>query len=122
VIASIAAAVYGVEWIQSTFSITSPIAGFVVFVLVALVVSRLLSWVVGALDLMRKFFSVIPFVGFLNSLFGALGGAVQAAFLCLAVAFVCVSYIPQSDTRTIVLSSHTMRISADLLITLGLGR
>lgn len=122
IVASIVVALYGVQWIETTFGVSSAIVGVIAFIVLVLLASKIVSLVVAGLDIVRRVFSLLPLVGLLNSTLGALVGGLQASALFLAVAFVFISYVPQSQTRTTILSSQTMQTSADILVALGLGR
>ncbi len=96
-VVSIAIGIWGVTWLEdfTGFDLTSNPAIFVlVFLTLTVVVSQIIRLIVGALDLVRRLMSIIPFVGLINRLLGMVLGLVQAAILIAALAYVSVTYLP----------------------------
>lgn len=121
-VASIAVAIYGATWIEATFGFSflqNPLTGVVLFLLLALIVSHVAGWLVNLLDLARRVLSIIPFVGLINSMLGALLGAVQATCIIVAVAFVAVTFMPDSATRTAILGAQSVGKAVDVLYQFG---
>ncbi|KKW30464.1 MAG: hypothetical protein UY72_C0012G0009 [Candidatus Uhrbacteria bacterium GW2011_GWD2_52_7] len=122
-VASIVVAMYGATWIEVTFGLSffaHPLTGVVLFLVLALIVSQLVGWIVNLLDLVRRVLSIIPFVGLLNAIGGALVGALQAAFVVVALAFVTVRFVADSPARSAALESQGMSRAIDVLYGAGL--
>lgn len=122
-VASIVVAIYGATWIEATFGfsfLAHPLSGVVLFLTLALIVSQLAKWIVNLLDLVRRVLSIIPFVGLLNALGGALVGVVQAAFVVIALSFITVKFLPDSPLRSAALESQGVSRAVDVLYSAGL--
>ncbi len=120
---SIGIGVWGVGWIERITGMNltaNPVLFMVAFIVLSVIVSQLLGFVVSMLDMVRKMISIIPFVGFLNSLLGAVVGAAQAGVLIGAVAFVMVNYVPPGVVRSSVLQSEVMKKTNQLIEKTGL--
>lgn len=121
-VASIAVAMYGATWIESTFGfsfLANPLAGVAMFLLLALIVSHVAGWLVNLLDLARRVVSIIPFVGLINSLLGAVLGALQAACIVVAIAFMAVTFLSDSPTRTSIIEAQSVGKAVDVLYQFG---
>lgn len=122
-VASLAAALYGSVWIQDAFGFSffeHPVTGIVLFLVLAMIVSHLAGWIVTMLDLARRVVSIIPFVGLVNSLAGALVGAIEAAVALGVFAFVAVEYLPDTALKTAALASRSVTSALDVLYRVGL--
>ena len=122
-VVSLAVALYGSIWIQDTFGFNffeRPITGLVLFLVLAMIASHLAGWIVGVLDLARRVVSIIPFVGLVNSIGGALVGGVEAAATLGVFAFVAVEYLPDSALKTAALASRGVGAALDVLYRFGL--
>ncbi|MCR4312452.1 MAG: CvpA family protein [Candidatus Uhrbacteria bacterium] len=120
---SLIVAFYGAAWIEQTFGfsfISHPISGIILFLTLALIVSQIAGWAVNILDLGRRVLSIVPFVGLVNSLGGALVGVVQAAFAVFAFAYVTIQVLPDSTFRTASLASQFVSKAVDVLYSGGL--
>lgn len=120
---SIGIGVWGVGWLERITGLNltaSPVLFMVSFIVLSVVVSQLLGFIVSMLDMVRKMISIIPFVGFLNSLLGAIVGALQAGVLIGAVAFVMVSYVPPGVVRSSFLQSEIIKKTNQLIERAGL--
>ncbi len=122
-VASIVVAIYGATWIETTFGfsfLSHPLSGIVLFLTLALIVSQIVGWLINLLDLVRRLLSIIPFVGLLNSLGGAVVGLAQAAAMIVAMAFIAVEFLPESTLRSAVLESQSVSTAVDVLYQVGL--
>jgi hypothetical protein len=108
-VVSIGIGIWGVTWLEDItgFNLTSnPVTFIFVFLTLSVIVSQIIRLIVGALDLVRRLISIIPFVGLINSFLGLVLGLVQAALLIGAVAYVTVTYLPNGEVRTTLLGSQ----------------
>jgi uncharacterized membrane protein required for colicin V production len=101
--------IWGVTWLEDVtgFNLTAnPVTFIFTFLILSVIVSQVIRLIVGALDLVRRLFSIIPFVGLINSFLGLMLGAVQAALLIGTIAYITVTYLPSGEVRTILLGSQ----------------
>jgi uncharacterized membrane protein required for colicin V production len=116
---SATAATWGITWLENATGwplSANPIAFVVVFLTLTLILTKLIGFVIGLLDLVRKIFSIIPGVGLLNTLLGAIVGGAEAALVVLAVAFASVNFLPAGDVRTMILESKSVSTAVDYLV------
>jgi hypothetical protein len=60
---------------------------------------------VELLDLARRVIAIIPFVNTVNSILGALFGALQSMVVILCIAYITVLLLPVGEVRNTILSS-----------------
>jgi uncharacterized membrane protein required for colicin V production len=107
-VVSIVVGVWGVGFLEDItgFNLTGSTVTFIlVFLLISIVISQIIRLLVGALDLIRRLMSIIPFLGLINRLLGLALGVVQAAVLVTLVSYVSLKYIPSGATQTAFLGS-----------------
>lgn len=90
-VVGVVASAYAATWLSSHWGWTGVqlIAAFVVLALVAAKLARLVVWFV---DRIWKVISILPLLGPLNRLFGAVIGAVEAAVLLVIVTYLFMNY------------------------------
>lgn len=119
---SIAAGIWGVEWIEGTLGIplSATFLGLIfAFLTIAVIVSAALNLVVTLLDLARRLITMIPGLGLLHRLAGAAVGGVEAIVFALGVSYLAMYVLGASDIRTLLLSAETIRYSAQALSAVG---
>ncbi len=84
------------------------------YVLLSFVISQLLMFIVRIIDLARRLLSLLPFIGIMNSFFGAMVGAAQAVALIAALTFVSISYLPSGEVRRLILESQAVQFVASV--------
>ena len=107
-VASIALGIWGVTWIENLtgLELTNNTIVFVfVFLTLAIFISQIIRVIFSALDLVRRLMSIIPFVGLINSLLGAVLGVVQALILIAAVSYVTTHFLPMGKLHRAMLES-----------------
>lgn len=106
---SIAIGIWGVTWLEHVtgFELTrNPVVFIFTFLVLSIIVSQILRLIVSALDLVRKLLSIIPFVGLINSVLGAVLGVVQALVFVALVAYVAWTFLPAGKVRATMLASQ----------------
>lgn len=122
-IASIAVAFYGMNWLRETYGLSlvdHPWFTIVGFLLLTLIVSRIAQYLVNALDLVRKIVAILPFVNLFNSILGAAFGVAQAAVAIAIFAYTAVTFVPVGELRTTLLLSQIMNRAIDIESTAGI--
>ncbi len=120
---SIGLSIYGITWIEELtgYDLTSNVIVFIIaFLVLSIIINQILRFIVNAVDLVRRMFSIIPFVGLINSLLGAALGAVQAVLIIAGFAYVTIKYVPEGDLQNILLSSFSLHLAVDLLNKFGI--
>lgn len=122
---SIAVGIWGVGWIENVTGINltgNPVIFITSFLILSILVSQLIGLLVSAMDMIRKLISVIPFLGLLNRVLGAVVGAAQAAVMIGAVAFVMSNFVPHGGVRTTFLNSELIKVAVSIENAVGILR
>lgn len=122
---SIGVGIWGVGWIERLTGLNltgNPVVFVACFLILSVLVSQLIGLVVGALDMVRKLVSVVPFLGLLNRVLGAVVGAAQAAVLIGAVAFVATNFIPRGSVRAMFLEAQLVKVAVAVENAVGILR
>lgn len=115
---SIIAGIWGVGFLEDTFGIplsSSFIGLLFAFLTIAVLVSAVLHLLVSLLDLLRKLFTIIPGVGFIHRLAGALVGFLEAGIFLLALSYLTIYVLSASDIRTMLLLTQGVSWGARIL-------
>lgn len=120
---SIVGSFYVMGWAHDTFGIslaTHPWLTIVAFLIVLGITTRLASYIVDVLDLVRKAIAILPFVNFVNSILGAVLGLLQAATLVLVFAYLVVMIAPSGAFREATVTSEIVSRAIDAETSLGI--
>lgn len=120
---SATAATAGITWLESFTGwhvTTNPIVFVIVFLVLTLILTKIIGIGITILDLVRKIFSIIPGVGLINSLLGAVIGLAQALLVAAALAFAAVNFFPNGVVRTTLLESEVISNVVDIMAGQGI--
>jgi membrane protein required for colicin V production len=121
-VVSIVAGIWGVGFLEDMFGIplSSSFVGLLfAFLTIAILVSALMHLVVSLLDLLRRLVTMIPGLGFIHRLAGAVVGFLESGVLLLSVSYLAVYVLATSNIRTLLLSSQSIAYGARFLAMLG---
>lgn len=116
---SVVVGIWGVGFLEDMLGIplSSTFLGLLfAFLTIAIIVSVLLNLLVSLLDLLRRLITIIPGLGFIHRLAGAVVGFLESGILLLGVSYLAVYVLAQSDVRTLLLSSESIAFGAQLLL------
>lgn len=119
---SIVAGIWGVGFLEDMFGIplSSSFVGLLfAFFTIAILVSALMHLVVSLLDLLRRLVTMIPGIGFIHRLAGAVVGFLESGVLLLSASYLTVYVLAAGDVRTLLLSSQSIAYGARFLVMLG---
>lgn len=120
---SIALGIWGVTWLEDLTGLEltrNPVIFVVCFLILTILVSQILRLVVGALDLVRRLLSIIPFVGLINSLLGVVLGLIQAVIFIGFVAYISFNYFPRGELRSTFLEAQLVHQAVRIEKAVGL--
>lgn len=116
---SVVVGIWGVGFLEDMLGIplSSTFLGLLfAFLTIAIIVSVLLNLLVSLLDLLRRLITIIPGLGFIHRLAGAVVGFLESGILLLGVSYLALYVLAQSDVRTLLLSSESIAFGARLLL------
>jgi Colicin V production protein len=119
---SIVAGVWGITWLEDVIGIpfsSHPIGLVFAFLMIAVLAGTVVNLLIGALDLVRRLFSVVPGVGLLNHLGGSAVGLLEAAVVVLGVSYLSVHFITDATWRALLLASQGIGYGIRTLSALG---
>lgn len=116
---SVTIATWGLTWFEGLTGwkvSTNPITFVIVFLLLTLILTKIMGILIGILDLVRKIFSIIPFVGLTNSILGFAVGLIEAVMIVGAVAYAAVNFFPEGAFRAMLLAAESVSTAVEYLI------
>jgi|GEM_PF-3146023 len=100
---------YGVLWLDESFQVlTRPLMAISIFLLIAMIVSRLVGWIAHVLDGIWKVLSIIPFLAGINKLLGGIVGAFEGVLILAAVSYFAAAHLPEGDVRGALEASEVL--------------
>jgi uncharacterized membrane protein required for colicin V production len=120
---SIIGSFYVMGWASDTFGISFaayPWLTVAAFLVVLGLATKLASYLVNVLDLVRKIIAIIPFVNLMNSILGAVFGALRAVSLVLVFAYLVVTLAPAGAFREASVGSDFVSRAIDAETSLGI--
>ncbi len=92
---------YGIYYLQPHVgALTDPVIAIIVFLFIAIFVSRLAGWLVDVLHSIWKAISFLPFIGSLNRLFGGAIGFVEGIVILGITRYLAYNFLQESTILT----------------------